>query len=206
MDIKRLQSEQPIDYDGFTTLMKRLLIGVWGENWGVFTQDAPSGKDPNNVAFPMITYGIKYMRPGKVGKSTQELKPRHRFTETRATNGNGPVLMSIYGQVMDAEVCFHVWEESNAKVEKKAKEFRDFMNIYKGYFKSQGIREIMFLNMSDQPDNGLYRDNVSCRKLSYLVQFEEFTEMPSDSIRTIEMANQLVLDIETRERIDLNKG
>jgi len=196
---KRLQSERAIDYDGFTTLMQHLLDAAWGKGWGTFTSDAPSGTDPKNVTFPIITYSLKGLRPGLVGKDTREIRARHRYSEKRETNGNEPAIIKVLGQVLDAEIVFELWEESNAKVEKLAKRFREFMNIYTGYFISQGLRGIVFVVMNDIPENGKFRDNVQCRKFLYHVQFEEFTEVPVDAMNVIEQVNQLTYDISLRK-------
>lgn len=193
MDL-RTQAESNLDYDGFTTIMKRLLTAAWGDKWGLFTADAPSGNDPANINFPIITYGLKYLRPGQVGKNTREIRPRQRFVETRDVDGTQPSGTIIKGQVMDAEIVFEIWEESNSKVEKLAKKFRDFMTIYSGYFKSQGLRNILFLMLNDQSESGRFRDNTVCRKLIYQIQFEELTEIPTDVFNTIEVSNKLQLD------------
>jgi len=92
---------------------------------------------------------------------------------------------------MDAEIVFEVWEESNAKAEKLAKKFRDFMTIYSGYFKEQGLKNMVFVLMSATPNGEILRDNAVCRKLVYFVKFEELTEIPVDVIKTIEVANKL---------------
>lgn len=197
MDDVRIQAEGNLDYDGFTTLMKRLLSAAWGDKWGIFTSDSPSGNDPTKVEFPIITYSLKFLRPGLVGKTTREIKPRQRFTDYREVDGTQPQATIIKGQVMDAEVVFEVWEESNAKVEKLAKKFRDFMTIYGGYFKSQGLRNIQFLMMNDQSENGRFRDNTVCRKFIFQIQFEELVEIPSDVFKIIDTAkNQLSLEKE----------
>ena len=189
MDIRQ-QAEGSLDYDGFTTLMKRLLYAAWGDKWGVFTADSPTGNNPESIVFPVITYSLKYLRPGQVGKNTREIRPRHRFTEYREdTNGTAPPSSIIKGQVMDGEVVFEVWEESNSKAEKLAKKFRDFMTIYAGYFKSQGLRNIQFAMMNDQPENGRLKDNTFCRKLIYQIQFEELTEVPTDIFNIIDAAH-----------------
>jgi hypothetical protein len=195
MDVN-LQAEGTLDYDGFTTLLKRLLTAAWGDKWGVFTSDAPLGNDPNNITFPVITYALKFMQPGKVGKTTREIRPRQRMIEyLDDVNGTAPNANTILGQVMDAEVVFEVWEDSNADVEKLAKRFRDFMTIYSGYFKSQGLRNIRFAMMNDISEGGRIRENAVCRKLIYQVQFEELTVVPSDVFNIIDTSkNQLALE------------
>jgi hypothetical protein len=195
MDV-RTQSEGNLDYDGFTTLMNRLITAAWGDKWGTFTADAPSGNDPSNIEFPIITYNLKFLRPGLVGKSTREIRARHRYTDYRDVDGTQPTATIIKGQAMDAEVVFEIWEESNVKVEKLAKKFRDFMTIYSGYFVNQGLRGIQFLMMNDQSENGRFRDNTVCRKLIYQVQFEELTEIPTDVFNIIDTASQLQLELD----------
>lgn len=195
MDVRQ-QSEASLDYDGFTTLVKFLLDSAWGSDWGIFTADMPSGNDPTDMKLPVITYSLQGLHPGLVGKTAREIRPRHRFTEKRSTNGNEPSHIKILGQVMDATVKFEVWEESNAKVEKLSKKFRDLMNIYSGFLIGKGLRGIVFEEMTDEVER--FRDSIQGRKLTYKLQFEEFTEVPSDHIRVIEMVNQLTQEVTLR--------
>lgn len=203
MEVKRQTAQGNLDYDQFTTLIRRMLIAAWGDKWGTFVADAPTGGDPTDIKLPIITYQLSKLTAGKVGENRREIRPRLRNTyREQNIDGNAPPITEILGQYMDAEIVFEVWEESNAKAEKLAKKFRDFMKIYAGYFKEQGLKEIYFILMSATPNGEILRDNSVCRKLVYFVKFEELTEVPVDIIKTIEVAAEIARQEELEELLD----
>lgn len=206
MEVKRQTAQGNLDYDEFTTLIRRLLIAAWGDKWGTFVADAPSGGDPTDIKLPIITYQLSKMTPGKVGDSRREIRPRLRHQYRDEETGSAPPVTEVLGRMMDAEIVFEVWEESNAKAEKLAKKFRDFMTIYSGYFKEQGLKNIVFVLMSATPNGEILRDNAVCRKLVYFVKFEELTEIPVDIIKTIAVANKLKAQEELEIEVSLEKG
>lgn len=185
-----LQASGCMDYESFVSTLKYLLDASWGPKWGRLTPDGPNMADVNNVEYPIILYYINEMRPGKIGKSTQEIRPRHRhsFLNTEA-NGDYPPQSSIYGQVFDAEIVFEVWEETNAKVDKMAKQFRQTLATYAGFLKGKGLKEIQFLKMVPNYESTL-RDAHKVRALSYFVKFEELMEVPTDIYRVIEVVDK----------------
>lgn len=188
------QANGTMDYDDFIKTLKYLLDASWGKNWGKFVPDAPNDVDPNNVDYPIILHYINEMRPGLIGNSTRETKPRYRYHAVNPNaNGNQPPGSTIYGQVFDVEVVFEVWEETNAKVEAKAKEFRQTLASFVGYLKEKGLKEIQFLKMVPKYESTL-RDAHKVRALSYLVRFEELTEVPTDIFRVFDVVNKQLQD------------
>lgn len=190
-EVKRLKADGNLDYDAFTTLVGQLLRAAWGDKWGTYSSESPVGGDPNNVSTPVITYSLREMVIGKVGKNTMEMRARVREQIRQEVNGNAPAIIEVRGQLYDAQVVFECWEESNSKVEKLAKRFRDFMNIYSPYFMQQGLGHINFVLMNDKPEDTKMQDNLRCRKFVYFVKFEELTEIPTDILKTIEVAERM---------------
>lgn len=179
-----------MDYDDLTRTIKYLLDAAWGEGWGNFTPDGPNLTDPHNVDYPFIVHYIENLQPGIVGKDTREIRPRLRhFVQNDDVNGTGPPGTKIYGQVFDANVVFEVWEETNAQVSKLAKEFRNTLNMYTGFLKSKGLREIQFVAMETDMSTNKIRDSYKVRKLTYFVKFEEVTEVPTDIFRVMEVVD-----------------
>jgi hypothetical protein len=202
----RLTSNKSCDYEEFTDMVHALLKSAWGNDWGTFTEAFPNGTDPKNVTFPVITYQLKEKRPGIVGKGVQEIKPRFRQEFSQEDSQGKTQLMNVYSQVYDNDMCFEVWEENNVKANQVAKRFEDFMRVYTGYFKSNGVKEIIFINMSQVSESGRWKDDIVCRNYKYLVRLEAHTVIPSDVIAkvtgTIAIASNLSDDsIDSKDSI-----
>jgi hypothetical protein len=186
MSHPRTQANNSANFDQFTDIVMRLLNAAWGEDWGTFCEAFPNGKEPDNVKLPVITYTLKEMQPGVISRDgTREIKPRHRGTFKQDVNGTGPRVVEVFGRIFDSKVVFEIWEENNTKATNLATKFMDFMDMYIGYIKSQGVKEVIFRNYSNNTESGQWRDNIVCRSLSYDVRFEHLNEVPSDVIEKV---------------------
>jgi hypothetical protein len=186
MSHPRLQAQNSANFDQFTDIVMRLLNAAWGEGWGTFCEAFPNGTEPNSVKLPVITYMLKEMVPGVIGnQGTREIKPRHRGSFKQEADGIGPQHIDVYGRVFDCEVVFEIWEENNTKATELATRFMDFMDMYTGYIKSQGVKEVIFRRYSNEMESGEWKDSISCRSLYYYVRLEHLNEVPSDVIEKV---------------------
>lgn len=183
MNQPRLQANGSCDFDEMTDLIHRLLKAAWGEKCGTFCEAFPNGMDPTDIKFPVITYSLVEMLPGQISNNGhREIKPRHR--ETFLDDANGAV--DVMGRIFDCLVVFEVWEENNAKASAVAKDFRKFLDLYTGFIKSEGVKELTFDRYTRVPaTEQQWRDNVSCRSLYYKVRLEELTEVHSGVIERV---------------------
>lgn len=179
----RLRSNGALDFDGFTTMMHRLLSLSWGDDWGYFTEEFPTTTDSENIQYPAITYTIESMQPGLIGKNVREIKPRHRSYVKEDVNGNSDEFIEIFGQTLDYVIEFQLFEENNKKLMELHKRFRDFMKTYTGYFMKNGVKTVLFMNMKKKEQN--LKDASVSRSHFYLVQLEEITEVPRAELKTI---------------------
>lgn len=180
-----------MDYEEMTKTIKYLLDAAWGPKWGSFTPDGPNVTDEKNVEYPIILHYLTDMRPGLIGKNTRELKPRQRYYGINEdTNGTLPPATKVYGQIFDAEIVFEVWEETNAQVDKLAKEFRQTLATYAGFLKEKGLKEIHFIRMEQDLSGSKMRDAHKTRKLVYFVKFEELTEVPTDVFHVMDVVDK----------------
>lgn len=184
--MSRLRAEGNLDFDGFTDVVHRLLKAAWGDDWGTFCEAFPNGTNPNSVKLPVITYSLREMRPGHVGNTqTREIKPRLRGEYKAGESGDSnPPVTQVYGQVMDCEVVFEIWEENNAKATVLAKRFRDFMRTYTGFMMQKGVQQLIFDYQNNEQETRL-RDNAICRKQVYYVRLEDQYIVPSDVIAKV---------------------
>lgn len=204
-----MQAQSSSNFDEFTDIIKRLLDAAWGEDWGTFCEAFPNGTNPNNVDLPVITYLLKEMVPGTISKEgRRELKPRHRGTFRQEINGTGPQIVEVYGRVFDCEVVFEVWAENNTKATKLATRFMDFIDMYVGFIKGQGVKEVFFQKYTNETESGEWKDSIVCRSLYYHVRLEHLHEVPSDVIEKVtgSVRTSSGSDDSINEGISFNKG
>lgn len=210
MSNDRLQAENSSNFDQFTDIIHRLLNAAWGQDWGIFCEAFPNGTNPNSVNLPIITYLLKEMTPGVISKSgTKEIKARHRASYRQEVDGNGPKAVDVYGRVFDCEVVFEIWEENNTKATKLATRFMEFMDMYTGYIKSQGVKEVIFQRYSNETESGEWKDSIVCRSLYYYVRLEHLFEVPSDVIEKVTGMVSVTTDLtddSIKEVITFNLG
>jgi hypothetical protein len=177
-------AEKTCNFEEFTDMVHSLLNAAWESEWGTFTEAFPNGRDPKKVSLPIITYLIKEKRPGIVGNNrSQEIKPRFRQESVNEESlEGGPKILNIYSQIFDHDIVFEIWEENNAKANKLAERFEDFMMVYKGYFMKNGVSQIIFDHMNGSPESSSFREDIVVRKFVYLVRLEKHTIVPSDVI------------------------
>lgn len=199
MEAQRLTAKKAMTFDAFTTHLFFLTKNAWGEDWGVFTELAPTSTDAKEAKFPQIVYHLKEMRPGLVGKETREIKPR--FRETKQVDGQQVIVRS---QIMDCVVGFYIYGTSNADTEKIAMNFMDLLATFKPYLMENGLKEMFFQTLSVVPESSLTKERTSTRYLEYLVRLEYHQEIQSETIREVILKTQT--DIEAFNEITIKKS
>lgn len=180
------QANSPANFEDFTDILTRLLNAAWGEDWGTFCEAFPNGREPNSVKMPVITYTLEEMVPGVISNDgRREIKARHRYSDIQGPDAVGPRAIEIYGRLLDCKVIFEVWEENNTKATNLATKFMEFLDIYLGYIKSCGIKEVIFRRYSNGEENGAWRDDIVCRSLTYDVRLEHLFEVARDVITKV---------------------
>lgn len=192
----RLTSETSCDLDGFTSLIHSMLKAAWGQEWGTFCEAFPNGRDPENVALPVITYSVMTKRPGTVGNhGTREIKPRVRQEVIKLDgNANAYEAVTIYAQIFDCEIGFDLWEQSNTALNKLAERFEDFMMVYAGYFKSKGVADIFFDRMLNNA-GASWREDILSRSYVYLVRIEKQILVPQSVIKEVIGQVEIIKDL-----------
>lgn len=180
--MKKSNYSNVLSFDDLTTLIKNLLSAAWGNDWGTLVEAFPTGLDGRNVNVPIVTYVVKEMKPGSFGKTT-EIKPRLRDSY-RVDNGGQMEHIDVYSQIMDYEVEFQIWEESNVKAGELAKDFLDFMRSYTGFLKSKGAMEILFVKMVTI-DSSSMRDELASKKMTFQIRLEDMYEVRSSIIEKV---------------------
>ncbi|MGK0536213.1 hypothetical protein [Bacillus sp. 'calajunan'] len=188
---KPTQANGSMDYEDMTKTIKHLLDAAWGTQWGSFTAEEPTVTVDKPVAYPVIIHYLKLMQPGLIGKSIREIKPRQRYLAfNEDPKGTLPPATKVYGQVFDAEVVFEIWEETNARVDKLTKEFRQTLATFTGFLKEKGLKELQFVKMETDLSKANISNVSKVRRLVYFAKFEELTEVPVDILRVIDVVEQ----------------
>lgn len=185
------QSDGSMDYDGLIKHIKYLLDASWGSDWGIFSSEGPNVSDPKDIEYPIIVHYLAEMRPGVVGNSTREIKPRYRYLGIHEDpNGTHPKGVKVYGQIFDAEVVFEIWGETNEEANRLAKNFRGIISSFTGFLKGKGLKEILLRKVDSVGSGNSMRDSAKVRRLSYVVRLEELTEIPTEFLRIIDVVEK----------------
>lgn len=183
----RLKSETKMDYRKFIDILYCLLNLIWGEDWGQMVMKRPNfTEDVKNAEMPIITYVLKEARPGEVGqRGTIERKPRLREKFEVMDENNQRSFISIEGQIIDAEIEFVIYGESNNEAMELSEAFREVMNKYKGYFMEHGLQNIWFKREYERSSNEQRKDDMATRGIEYQLRFEELTEINDTEMKQI---------------------
>jgi hypothetical protein len=171
----RLRSEHPITFLGFIDEMKRLWT-MAGKK-GKIIRHQPFDEESE---FPCITFRtIRRM----INQNFHETKPRYRATIYH------PYIPGEYvelkGQMFDVWVQFDVCSTSAEEADELVEELDDFLYIYKGFFKKNGVQEMTFYAQLEDSVITDYRFPIAVRPIQYTLRFEKITPVFLNQIEQI---------------------
>lgn len=175
-------AEGSLDYDQFTDEINRLLRLAWGDDWGTFTEDEPTGTDGNDVPVPVITFDLESRKRTKYG--VKSLEPVH--FDTIPDPENPAHSMKLYRQWFDVEMVFRVFHNTNRAARLLMEEFEDFLFTYKSHLKHIGISELVFQEEKKPTVESRWSQKLAARTLLYLVRIERITTVRSNNFVEIE--------------------
>lgn len=181
---------ESVDFLGFMDIIYSTMVAHWGEeDTPVFTMTMPNPTDSENIPMPQILYALTDLQPGIVGNNqTREIKPRVREQRREYSEVHGKCVEARYtGQMMDAMMTFTVYGTSNEEVYAWTNMFRHFMQEYKGYFLSKGVRDVYWLNEDPSGHDLNSADYYVGRQLHYLFRYEEIVRTEHSLIDEIDL-------------------
>lgn len=179
-----LTSDESMDMDKFTDIIKLLVDEAWEDGWGTFTDSQPTTTNGKDIKFPQIAYELKLMQPGKVGSNTRNIKPRTKGHLTVGENGEKISILQK-SQIMDCTYRFYIYGNSNKEAEVLSMNFIELMQTYTGFLERQGLRNIVFTGLEKKQPNS--QEDIIIYVVQYNVQFEIFYEKYVQTINTIEV-------------------
>jgi hypothetical protein len=174
-----LTADSSADIEKLTDMIYQLLNVVWKSNWGLFTDENPTGNNPDEIPLPHITYNLVHRThtKGRTVKQTQfdsfpdEENPGHNITMYR----------TWFTCVME----FCMYAATRKEATRLAQRFEEFMETYNGYFKSQGISEIVFMEELIPTISANYRQDIPHRTVRYEVRIERITSIRSAHLKQV---------------------
>jgi hypothetical protein len=159
----RLRSDKPITFLSFIDDLRRLWEAAGKD--GHFVRQSPSKKEAD---FPVITYRVVKR---VVNKDFKDFKPRYRSTISHPDIKDE--FIELYGQIFDVDVEFCLYTPSAEVADELTVELEEFLQTYAGYFKRNGVQEVMFHSQGEDEVLTEIRVPVSKRKLLYTMRFEK---------------------------------
>ena len=158
----RYRSNKPSTFLGFVDTLRELWkkAGMPGDI---------IRKDPfdDNAEYPLITY--RTIRK-QVSKDFGDYKPRHRSTIEHPHMKNEWI--ELWGQIFDLYVEFSIHSKSQEEADEMVVEFEEFIELYKGYFKLNGVQDIRFYAQLEDKILDHSGTTVAQRTLQYTVRIE----------------------------------
>lgn len=176
---ERLTAHGAADLEKFTDMICKLLNIAWGNDWGIFSEENPTGNNPEETPLPHITYNLISRR------STEKRGLKGQtFAPIPDPEHEGETITPVR-QWFDCIVEFCIYARTNAEATRLAQRFEEFMYTYRGFFKDEGITEIIFEEERAPEVNSLYRQDIPHRTIRYLVRIERIIEIRSYELRQV---------------------
>lgn len=193
MSEPRYTADSTADVEKLTDMIHKLLNAVWGSDWGVFSDDDPTDNDSLQAPMPHITYNLVSRRV------SDEKALKRKELETLPDHDNPGHNITKYSMYFDCELEFAIYAQSRIEATRTAQRFEEFMEDYKGYFKQQGISEILFLEESRPNVSTEYRQDIPHRIVTYFVRIERISL--TRSVHLKEVTTTVIVDSQLTEHV-----
>ena len=188
----RLRSDKPITFLGFIDDLRKLWEAAGKE--ARIVRKAPLNDDAH---FPAITYRVT----GRVlNDQFKDMKPRLRSTiEHPYIQGE---YIELYGQMFDVSVEFCIHSLSAEQADEIVIELEEFLQTYAGYFKRNGVQELLFESQGADEVMEEGRIGLAKRRLNYTMRFEKLIVRFLNEIQQIAVQANLHFEGEKQSRED----
>lgn len=181
LEDNRFTSEGTMDLDTFMDALHKMLNRVWGIEWGVFSDESPTGNDIENTPLPHVTYNLA-SRKIDTDKGGIKAKQFGSFPDPDHEGHN----ITLFKQWFNCTVDFVVYAARRREAAVIAERLEVFIESYRGYFKELGISEITFQEEFSPGVSSQYRQDLPHRTVRYLVRIERINAVRSVHLKEIE--------------------
>lgn len=163
----RMKAKGNTDIEGFTNRVKSLLDKSWEDGWGEFTIENPTGQDADNLNFPIVTFDVVKRIP-----STGKIGLKARPTEAILDPENADYTLILHRRWFDCIGEFTVFHRTNKEVRSLLTRLEMFLETYRGFFKDEGVSELIFKEEIDPRLALKFKDGIPSGTLQYLIVIE----------------------------------
>lgn len=178
----RLRSNKPITFLGFIDDLRKLWEAAGKP--GKIIRHSPLKE---KAEFPVITYRVTRRL---LNQDFKDLKPRYRTTIRHPHIQDEYV--ELYGQIFDVWVEFCIYSKSAEEADELVIELEDFLQTYAGFFKKNGVQEILFYAQGEDEVVNKGRVDVAKRTLQYTFRFEKIITRFLNEIEQIAVQAKLL--------------
>lgn len=144
-----------------------------------------------NIDKPIISYRVIE----RVSKLEKKPRVREEFEDKNSYTGE-KTLGTVYGQKFKCLIEFDIVGSVYSEAEEVMNNFEELMFKYVGFFKKNGVAELIFeKHLTDDNFDNL-RESYSVRSLQYYVEVEKLFTVFKHEIEEIELLAQKLMDEE----------
>lgn len=182
-DSKQLKSNKSATLFDFIKMLDRVITLTMKDLKVEFIPD--EGKvvylsNEQQLDHPIISYRVLSKKP------MVELKPRHRETFNEKLTDNGRC-GDVYGQRFKCHIQFDIHASEYKIAEEVLDRFETLIVTYTGYFKENGVGEILYSQQYTDENFKSMRQTLSIRNVCYYVEIEKLTVIMNESIKQIDI-------------------
>ena len=170
--IDKQQADKNCDLDDLFTMINKLVVKALKKDNVEFNPDEGARFVVDQqvpINHPIIQFDVISYEP------KLELKPRviNQFIEeSDDKNDRWKRHGQVWSQRFKCVIQFNIIGSDYITANKVMRDFEELMFRYSGYFKQQGVAEIVFKSRFSDKNYDYYRQNLSVRSLQYYVEIE----------------------------------
>lgn len=187
-EIPYTKADKGASLDDFLAMVKKIVTKTMKKDGVVFIPDDATKDlfDPQkDLEHPFIFYTLISRAP-----RSNELKPKVR-QDIYERNSDGSIARqgTIFAQIMDCEIQFNIVASDYSTANKVMNAFEGAMLNCTGYFKQNGVSELLFKKQYTDSNLDIYRQKMSVRSLVYHVVIENIHLAFDTTIAEIDQLN-----------------
>lgn len=170
--IEKQRADKSCDLDDFFSMVNKLVTKAFKKDNVEFNPDEGARFVVDQqipIDHPVIQFDVINLEP------KNELKPRNLGAFVEDLDENNKKWQrhgQIWSQRLKGIIQFNIIGSDYITTNKVMRDFEELMFRYSGYFKKQGVAEILFKSRFSDKNYDYYRQNLSVRSLQYYIEIE----------------------------------